>query len=171
MIQIKTDPNIVLRKKLFLAVRDIPYRIGTRQNDASCVAKTKLLGELLSRIGLKCQVWKTVVRREETKISTELLKLAPRPTVDHFFLKILIPEKNDWKIVDATWDSGLKDLFHINKWDGVSDTKLAYISKKLEYVDSTENFNYRNYDPEDMFTKKLNEWYVFIRRGGYERTI
>lgn len=87
--------NTKLRKQLFLAIRDLPYKIGTKSEDTSCVAKTKLLGELLTRFGLECQVWKAVVNWDDTGIPTELLQLAPKPTVNHFFLKVFLPEKKD----------------------------------------------------------------------------
>lgn len=151
--------NINLRKQLFLTVRDLPYKIGTKSEDASCVAKTKLLGELLTRIGLKCQVWKAVINWEDTGIPTELLQLAPKPTVSHLFLKVFIPERKKWAIVDATWDKRFAGKLPVNDWGGLSDTKLAYSSNQLELVGSVDKFEFRNFDPEETFTKKLNDWY------------
>jgi len=43
--------NLKLRKQLFLAVRDLPYKISNQSTDTSCVAKTKILGELFTRLG------------------------------------------------------------------------------------------------------------------------
>lgn len=154
--------NINLRKQLFLTVRDLPYKIGNKSDDSSCVAKTKLLGELLSRIGLECQVWKAVVNWDDTGIPTQLLQLAPRPTVNHLFLKVFIPEKKKWIIVDATWDKRFAGKLPVNDWDGLSDTKLAYSSNQLELVGSVEEFEFRNFDPQETFTKKLNEWYMSL---------
>jgi hypothetical protein len=151
--------NIKLRKQLFLAIRDLPYKIGTKSKDTSCVAKTKLLGELLTRIGLECQVWKAVVNWEDTGLPTELLQLTPKPKVNHLFLKVLIPERKKWVIVDAAWDNRFADELPVNDWDGLSDTTLAYSSDRLELVGSVDEFEFRNFDPEEIFTKKLNAWY------------
>jgi len=151
--------NINLRKQLFLAVRDLPYQIGIKSEDTSCVAKTKLLGELLTRLGLECQVWKAVVNWSDTGIPTELLQLAPKPIVNHLFLKVFIPETRKWAVVDATWDKRFIGKLPVNDWDGLSDTKLAYSSDQLKLVGSVAEFGFRDFNPEDDFTKKLNEWY------------
>jgi len=151
--------DIKLRKQLFLAIRDLPYKIGTKSEDASCVAKTKLLGELLSRIGLECQVWKAVVNWVDTGIPAKLLQLAPKPTVNHLFLKVFIPERKTWAIVDSTWDLRFDGKLPVNDWDGLSDTTLAYPSNQLELVGSVDEFEFRDFDLEEIFTKKLNAWY------------
>ncbi len=151
--------DIKLRKQLFLAIRDLPYKIGTKSEDASCVAKTKLLGELLSRIGLECQVWKAVVNWVDTGIPAELLKLAPKPTVNHLFLKVFIPERKKWAIVDSTWDLRFDGKLPVNDWDGLSDTILAFPSIQFELVGSVDEFEFRDFDSEEIFTKKLNAWY------------
>ncbi len=157
--------NKKLRIQLFTAVRDIPYKVGSESKDSSCVAKTKLLGELLTRIGLRCQVWKAVVNWENTGIPTNLLQLAPRPTVNHFFLKVFIPETKKWAIVDATWDIRFIGKLPINNWDGLSNTKLAYSSDQPELVGSVDEFEFRNFDPKEVFTKKLNKWYDSLAEG------
>lgn len=151
--------NLKLRKQLFRAVRDLPYKIGTKSGDASCVAKTKLLGELLTRLGLECQVWKAVVDWGATGIPAALLRQAPRPTVNHFFLKVLIPETQKWVAVDPTWDLRYLGKLPVNQWDGLSDTKLAYPSKQVELVGSVSDFDFRDFDPKETFTKELNNWY------------
>ena len=156
---IPTQLNTKWRIQLFLAIRDLPYKIGTKSEDTSCVAKTKLLGELLTRIGLECQVWKAVVNWDEMGIPTELLQLTSKPTVNHFFLKVIIPERKRWVIVDATWDNRFANELPVNDWDGLSDTTLAYSSDRLELVGSVDEFEFRNFDPEETFTKKLNDWY------------
>lgn len=154
--------SIKLRKQLFLAIRDLPYKIGAKSEDTSCVAKTKLLGELLTRIGLKCQVWIAVVDWGDTGIPTDLLQLTPKPTVNHLFLKVFIPERKMWAIVDATWDRRFAGKLPVNNWDGLSDTTLAYSSNQLELVGSVDEFEFRNFDPEETFTKKLNDWYASL---------
>jgi hypothetical protein len=159
--------SIALRQQLFLAVRDIPYKLDSRQNDSCCVSKTKLLGELLTRIGLQCQVWRSVFRWDETGMPPELVAIAPRPICNHIFLKVYIPEQQVWRIVDPTWDKGLNSFLPINEWDGLSDTQLAYPGASLEFVSSVEELDYRNFDVTDLFTKKLNNWYSSCRKDKY----
>lgn len=154
-----------LRKQLFMAVREIPYQISSNKTDASCVAKTKLLGEMLSRIGLQCQVWKAQVRWDAIGAPPDLVSQAPRPTFNHFFLKVLLPETLRWVVVDATWDSRFQDSLPVNQWDGVSDTNLAYQSTQLELVGAVADFEYRNFDPTDRFTSELNAWYESKTKG------
>lgn len=154
--------SIQLRKQLFLAVRDLPYKISNRSKDTSCVAKTKLLGELLSRAGLDCQVWKAIVKWNQTNIPDDLIQMTQRETVNHLFLKVLIPETKKWIILDPTWDKRFLGTLPVNDWDGISNTQLAYSSKKLELLSTIEEFDFRDFDPEDTFTKKLNKWYLSL---------
>ncbi len=151
--------NTQLRKQLFLAVRDIPYRLGTASEDCSCIAKTKLLGELLTRAGLECQIWGSLLDWSKTGMPASLFKLAPTPTVNHIFLKVFIPETKRWVIVDPTWDKRFTGTFPINDWDGLSDTELAYPSDQLKLLGPVNKFEFRNFDPKDEFTSKLNAWY------------
>ncbi len=151
--------SIKLRVQLFKTVRDLPYKIDNKSRDTSCVAKTKLLGELLSRVGLECQVWKALVNWADVGIPVKLLQLVPKPAVNHFFLKVFIPETKKWVIVDATWDKRFINKLPVNDWNGLSNTKLAYPSSQLKLVGPVNNFEFRNFDLNDLFTKKLNEWY------------
>ena len=151
--------SVTLRKKLFLAVRDVPYQIGNSSNDASCVAKTKLLGELLCRIGLDCQVWRAVVYWDQTGIPPSLLSLTSKTNVSHLFLKVYIPETQKWVTVDPTWDKRFAGKLPINAWEGLSNTTLAFPSNQLRFVGSVSGFSFRNFNPSDAFTKALNKWY------------
>ncbi len=156
--------SIQLRKQLFLAVRDMPYKIGEKNEDASCVAKTKLLGELLCRIGLRCQVWSAGVKWSETGIPAELVQIAPRIMFNHIFLKALIPETQKWVIVDPTWDQRFTGKLTVNRWDGLTDTQLAYPSQHMQLVGTVAEYDFRNFDPAEVFTKKLNEWYLSLAK-------
>jgi len=156
--------NLKLRKQLFLAVRDLPYKISNQSTDTSCVAKTKILGELFTRLGLECQVWQAVVDWKDIGLPGELLKLAPRPFVKHFFLKVFIPETKKWVVVDPTWDMRFRGQLPVNDWDGLTNTTLAYPSQQLSIVTAVDDFNFRNFDPTDIFTQKLNSWYQSLTK-------
>lgn len=160
-----------LRIKLFNAVRDLPYRIAGQERDSSCVAKTKLLGELFTRLGLFCKVTVCDVMWSDTGIPLKLLAKAPRPTFQHYFLQIFIPETKTWVNVDAAWDSLMNKRFPVNIWDGLSNTRLAYEGTNLrKALDEQGNpltpwsMRFRNFDPTDEFTKELNKWYSRNRR-------
>lgn len=159
----KNYPNIKLRQKLFFAVQDIPYRIGSQENDASCVAKTKLLGELLTRTGLKCRVIKCDVRWKDVGLPKYLLKMTQRPVVNHFFLQVYIPETKKWVSVDPTWDPSFKKVFNINNWDGQSDTVIAYPTSNFQIIGNPFSFEFRDFNPKDKFTILLNQWYLSLK--------
>lgn len=161
--------NLTLRRQLFLAVRDIPYQIDSEEKDTSCVAKSKLLGELLTRAGLETQIMKGEVLWNKTGIPEDLLKLTQRPFFNHFFIQVLVPETNYWVNVDATWDSSLEDSLPVNTWDGITETQLAYPCTNLQVIGSPFEFKYRNFDPNDTFTRILNAWYQSLRKEKYDR--
>jgi len=72
----------------------------------------------------------------------------------------------EWVTVDAAWDIGLKNIFHVNEWDGKSDTEIAV--KVLEIFSpekSAEIMDGENNDDllSDLkinggFYKVFNEW-------------
>src|SRR3990167_4487565 len=124
--------KIKLRIKIFESIRDIPYRIGCQENDTSCRAKSKILGDILTRSGLKCQVVKGISRWSKLGLPDNILNLIKRPIFNHYFVRTYIPEKKKWVNVDATWDSGLKNKFIVSQWDGLSNTPLAYPVTAIE---------------------------------------
>lgn len=155
--------NINLRIKIFETIRDIPYYIGSRDEDASCRAKAKLLGDLLKRIGLKCKVVRGIAKWSDLNLPKTIINLAERTDFDHFFVKAYIPERKKWINVDATWDIGLKRGFTINQWDGLSATPLACPVKATDEIKPID-LEFRNFNPKDKFTKLLNDWYANLRR-------
>ena len=155
--------QIKLRIKIFESIRDIPYRIGCQENDTSCRAKSKILGDLLTRTGLKCQAVRGVSQWSELGLPKDILGLIKRPIFNHFFVRVYIPENKKWVNVDATWDPGLKTNFTISQWDGLSDTPLACPVTEIEKFKPFD-LSFRDFDPEDKFTKLLNNWFSNIRR-------
>lgn len=155
--------NINLRIKIFETIRDIPYYIGSRDEDASCRAKAKLLGDLLTRIGLKCKIIRGIAKWSDLDLPKKILDLAKRAEFDHFFVRTYISERRKWVNVDATWDIGLKKRFVINQWDGLSATPLVCPVKMVEEIKPFD-LEFRNFNPGDKFTKLLNNWYESLRR-------
>lgn len=160
-----SNQNISLRVALFESIRDIPYRIDVQGKDATCLAKNKLLGELLLRMGLKCRVIKAESYWKNTpNIPQQLLTLAPFSKFSHMFLEVFVPETKKWVQVDATWDSALAPILPIARWNGVDGTILACKIINPKKMGSPLDYPYRDFDPKDSFTKGLNDWYTSIRK-------
>ncbi len=155
--------KIKLRIKIFESIRDIPYRIDCQENDTSCRAKSKILGDLLTRIGLKCEAIRGVSQWSELGLPDNILGLIKRPIFNHLFVRVYIPENKKWVNVDATWDIGLKRKFVVSQWDGLSDTPLACPVTTIEKFIPFD-LSFRDFDPEDEFTRLLNDWFAKIRR-------
>ena len=158
--------NIKLRIKLFNSIRDIPYLIGQKEVDASCYAKTKILGDLLIRTGLNCQVFYCQFLWKNLRIPKKLLDLTKKPYSRHYFLKVYIPERKKWVYVDPTWDKGLRTKFKISEWDGLSNTILAVspLGKINKFSKTLFCFPFRDFNQKDLFTSMLNKWLLKIRR-------
>ena len=68
--------------------------------------------------------------------------------------------------MDATWDKGLKGLFHVNEWDGKNDTEIAVKpmrifdpEKSLEIVErQDENLIKKDLEINGKFYKAFDEW-------------
>lgn len=163
MMKNKTQ-NINLRKKLFESIRDIPYRIDVVGKDATCLAKNKLLGELLSRIGLKCRIIKAQSYWKDTPyIPSNLLSLVPHAKFSHVFLEVFIPETKKWVQIDATWDAKLAPTLPIAEWDGIHSTILACKIMHPKRAGNPSDYPYIDFNPNDPFTKQLNTWYDSLR--------
>ncbi len=79
----------------------------------------------------------------------------------HTYLEISID--GNWKILDATWDIGLKKLFHINKWDGKSNTEIAV--KPIKIFTPQESLEIVNHQDEEVINKDLKingEFYKYF---------
>lgn len=61
-------------------------------------------------------MWSTI------DIPKEISNISHNDYSTHLYLEVYI---NNWVIIDATWDIGIKNLFHINNWDGKTDTQIA----------------------------------------------
>jgi len=110
--------------KDFEAIRDIPYRIPTwlDEVDNCCNGKHKILKDIFTKNWFKVRyricsfLWSTI------DIPKEISNISHNDYSTHLYLEVYI---NNWVIIDATWDIGIKNLFHINNWDGKTDTQIA----------------------------------------------
>jgi len=131
------------RVAVYERVRGIPYRlipalydpaVAARgilmANAGSCTPKHFLLGRWLELLGYRVRYVTSVFDWNSPTLAFPdgLRRLAGRyPDEYHLCLQVSIG--GEWRLVDATWDPGLRHLgFNVNEsWDGVSDTANAVV--------------------------------------------
>ena len=152
---------------IFESVRDIPYRIPLQleEEDNCCSGKSEKLFNLLKKEGYKVRYRVCVFLWSSLNLPTELEKIPHDDECTHTYLEI--NTHNVWKILDATWDKELGSLFHVNKWDGKSNTKIAVnptkiftLRKSLEIVKNQNKKEIINKDLEinRKFYNSFNKW-------------
>lgn len=151
---------------VFNSIQDIPYRIPLKwgEEDNCCSGKHKRLLTLLAKRGYKVRYRVCVFLWHSLNLPPELEKISHDANCTHTYLEIYL--NNSWKILDATWDIGLKSLFYINEWDGKSDTKIAVKpikiftpKKSLDIINSqNEKAIKRDLKINGVFYKEFNKW-------------
>ncbi|MGV8161836.1 MAG: hypothetical protein ACP5N2_00710 [Candidatus Nanoarchaeia archaeon] len=150
----------------FESIRDIPYRIplSWEEEDFCCSGKHEKLFKLLKNEGYEVRYRVCVFLWSTLNLPKNLEKIPHDDDCTHTYLEIKIGNK--WLILDATWDRDLKTIFHINKWDGKTNTKIAVPptkiftpKKSLEIVNNQDE----KVINEDLkinreFYKGFNEW-------------
>ena len=150
----------------FESIRDIPYRIPLKwgEEDNCCSGKHEKLFNLLKKNGYEVRYRVCVFLWSSLNLPPELEKIPHDDDCTHTYLEIKIDD--DWKILDATWDKKLENLFHINEWDGRSNTDIAVKStkiftpqKSLEIVNNQdEKLINKDLEINGEFYKGFNEW-------------
>ena len=164
------ENNII---KEFEKVRDIPYRIALLLDEPSgdCLGKAQLLFKIFEKYGYKVRYRICKIKWSSLNLPDEITKIPHDDNCSHAYLEVKINE--DWKIIDPTWDKGLKNLFPINEWDGKSGTKLAIPSAEtltpeaslehLKYITTLEGIE-SDLKENGKFYKALNEWLEISRQ-------
>jgi len=150
----------------FESIRDIPYRIPLKwgEEDDCCSGKHKKLFNLLKKKGCEVRYRVCVFLWSSLNLPPELKTIPHDDDCTHTYLEIKIDE--NWKVLDATWDSRLKNIFHINRWDGKSNTEIALRptkrftpQKSLEIVhNQNEEIIKKDLNINGDFYKGFNEW-------------
>jgi hypothetical protein len=160
---------------IFNKIRDLPYKISICPFDTSCSTKTRLLGEILFKYGLECRVGVCIFQWKDLKLPSRILNqlnfsVIPH-RINHTFLRVKIPETNNWITVDPTWDKKLINTFDISEWDGLNDTKLAVPTKRLTEKRnalgnflSPANIKCPKMIKNDKFIIAFNGWLEEVRR-------
>ena len=151
---------------LFNSIRDIPYRIPLKldEEDNCCSGKHEKLFKLLTKQGHKVRYRVCVFLWSSLNLPPELKNIPHEAHSTHTYLEISL-EVNS-KILDATWDKGLKNLFHINNWDGKSNTEIAIKpaqiftpEKSLQIVNNQdEKAIKKDLKINGEFYKGINKW-------------
>ena len=150
----------------FNSIRDIPYKIplSSDEVDACCSGKHEKLFKLLIDRGYKVRYRVCAFVWSSLNLPSELEKIPHDDYCTHIYLEINLGGK--WEILDATWDKGLKRIFHVNEWDGKSDTEIAVKpikifspQKSLKIVkDQNKEANEKDLEINGKFYKGFNEW-------------
>lgn len=164
------DMNII---EEFKKIRDIPYRIplAPEESDDCCSGKSDRLFKILKSSGYDVRYRVCTFRWSDMKLPAKVQEIPHEDECTHSYLEVKIGD--EWIVVDATWDNGLKGVFNINEWDGKSSTKVAVPvikcftpGKSAEYMKESTSPEAIAEDLEknSQFYKMLNGWLEEIRR-------
>jgi hypothetical protein len=150
----------------FKAIRDTPYKIPLTPNeeDTCCSGKHKALKDLFIQQGYEARyrvgsfLWRSI------DLPGEVSSVPHDDLSSHVWLEVLID--GEWITIDATWDVGLKNIFHVNEWDGKSNTEIAVKilevfspEKSAEIMDGENGDNFSDDSKTDKeFCRTFNEW-------------
>jgi len=157
---------------IFNSIRDIPYSIPLtwEEEDNCCSGKHEKLLNLLKKEGYEVRYRVCAFLWSSLNLPPELESIPHDKDCTHTYLEINI--NGDWKILDATWDKGVKNILQVNEWDGKSDTKIGVKSikiftpqKSLEIVNNqNEELINKDLEINGEFYKGFNEWLVKNRK-------
>ncbi len=158
----------------FKKVRDIPYRIplSLEESDECCTGKANRLFKIFKDGGYNARYRLCTFRWSSLNLPKELQDIPHNDDSSHTYLEVEIDK--EWKIIDATWDKGLKDLFVVNEWDGKSDTEIAVScierlspERSLRYIKhiSTSEAIISDLKINGDFYKAFNEWLENYRKS------
>lgn len=160
--------------KYFYFVRDIPYKIplSMKETDYCCGGKHEILVGLLKSLGLEARNRVCLFFWDSLILPQKLQKVSHENDCTHTYLEVKIGNK--WIILDATWDVALERKFHVNEWDGKSNTKIAVEPTKIFSPQKSKRI-LREFKKEDniikdlrengRFYKAFNDWLERIRRS------
>lgn len=109
----------------FHTVRDIPYRIPLRlgERDVSCSGKHAMLKDFFTSQGLEVRYRVCSFLWSSIGLPDKVSCVPHEDMSSHVWLEVFM--SGEWIIVDATWDAGVRNILHVNEWDGASSTQTA----------------------------------------------
>lgn len=155
----------------FKLIRDVPYRIPLfwGDKDDCCSGKSTRLLSTLKKLGYKARYRVCVFHWSDLDLPKKLQAVPHDNDCTHSYLEVKIA--GDWKIVDPTWDIGIKKKFHVNEWDGKSNTEIAVNPTKIFTPENSlrimqnqdERVISQDLKVNGEFYKAFNEWLETIR--------
>ena len=152
--------------KAFKIARDIAYRIplSLDEKDDCCSGKHKLLKDILEKQGLEVRYRVCSFLWSSIDLPEKVSSVHHDDNCTHVWLEVFI--NGEWVIVDATWDSGLKNIFHVNEWDGKTNTQIAVKPIKIFSPQKSEDIMNHENDEDILndlkingeFYKAFNDW-------------
>jgi hypothetical protein len=158
--------------KIFNSIRDIPYRIplSPDEEDNCCNGKHKKLFSLLKKAGHQARYRVCTFLWSSLNLPPELMKISHDDQAIHVYVELFL--NNQWLVLDATWDIGLKKFFPINEWDARSNTEIAvkpietFSLEKSAEIMNNQDKNYIHLESNDhKFSQAFNDWLNKIRQN------
>jgi len=150
----------------FKTIRDLPYKIplSSSEEDVCCNGKHRKLKDLLTKQGFEVRYRVGSFLWSSIDLPNEISNFPHDDLSSHVWLEVLID--SEWITIDATWDAGLKNIFHINEWDGKSNTEIAvkileiFSPEKSAEIMNNENTPEASNDQktEKEFCQAFNAW-------------
>ena len=160
----------------FEIVRDIPYRIplALGEKDVCCSGKHKLLKDLFIKQVFEVRYRVCSFLWSSISLPNKISNISHNDLSSHVWLEVLINGK--WIIVDATWDIGIKNILHVNEWDGKSNTETAvkpleiFNPQKSAYIMNSNNNEkiLNNLKINGEFYRAFNDWLAKQRLSVFE---
>jgi len=157
--------------ELFEEIKNIKYEIPLKftLNNSACSWKIILLKNNLNKLWIKSNYRICSFYWKDLNLPKEILNIPHDDFSSHVFLEIQLEGK--MIILDPTWDSWLKNIFHINNWDGNNDTQIAVKVVDLFSIDDSEeimnNINKVDFDQHIIknhdFYNALNSYLHDVR--------
>jgi hypothetical protein len=160
--------------EIFDSVRDIEYRIplAAEEEDRCCSGKSEMLLGRLRRNGYEARPRICYFLWSDLQIPEKVLNVPHDNECSHEYVEVHIDGR--WVIADATWDIGIGKAFHVNHWDGKSDTIVAVKAIRTLTPEESE-VCIRNEASKEameadlkkngMFYKAFNDWLEELRRS------
>lgn len=156
----------------FIDVRDLPYRIplSSSESDFSCVGKCNILRNELTAKNVPVRPRICWFRWSDIPIPPVILKAPHDDACTHLYLEAFI--ENGWRVLDPTWDAGLKSVLPVSVIDpqslstsiGVSANKILSPEESRLYMDSvTPDEELRELERSRRFLSGLNTWLEEVR--------
>jgi hypothetical protein len=156
--------DMKLAIQIFNLVRDIPYNIPLKNSDIgyACHGKSVLLYDLLRTYGYTVRFRACNFRWDENIRNESITRLIKKNDAQHTYVEIKV--KNNWCVLDASFDTGLKKRLPVNYWDGKTDTKLQVKQYKILTVKESDKILKTVRDPilDVKMHKKNYELYKML---------